>query len=163
MTQDLTINLGEQMLNCRAAGIIVKDNHVLLHKNKKDPYWTLIGGRIQLGEDSAHAVEREFEEELGIPAKADRLLWIVENFFAYRDYPFHEYSFIYLIKDVENKLQVNGEVISHVAGDFIYEWIPLERIEAISLKPDFLREKLVKLPSVPVHLIHKEKISVEAE
>ncbi|PAD20138.1 NUDIX hydrolase [Terribacillus saccharophilus] len=163
MTQDLTIDLGEQVLNCRTAGIIVKDNHVLLHKNKKDPFWTLIGGRIQLGEDSAHAVEREFEEELGISAQAEQLLWVVENFFAYRDRPFHEYSFIYLMKDVESKLQGTGEVISHVAGDFIYEWIPLERIEAISLKPDFLREKLVNLPSAPVHLIHKEIISVDAE
>lgn len=32
--QDLTIELGEQTLNCRTAGIIVKDNHILLHKNK---------------------------------------------------------------------------------------------------------------------------------
>ncbi|MEC0302089.1 NUDIX hydrolase [Terribacillus saccharophilus] len=156
MTQDLTIDLGEQMLNCRTAGIIVKDNHVLMHKNKKDPFWTLIGGRIQLGEDSAHAVEREFEEELGILANAERLLWSVENFFTYKGCPYHEYSFIYLMQDVENRLRGTGEVISLESGEFHYEWVPLEKIEELPIKPDFLRGKLVNLPSASMHLIHKE-------
>lgn len=163
MTQDLTIDLGEQMLNCRTAGIIVKDNHVLLHKNKKDPFWTLIGGRIQLGEDSGQAVEREFEEELGIPVRAKQLLCSVENFFTYKGRPYHEYSFIYLIQDVENSLCGIGEVISPEGGEFHYEWIPLENIGELSIKPDFLGEKLANLPSASVHLIHKEKISVDVK
>lgn len=156
MTRDLTIDLGEQMLNCRTAGIIVKDNHVLLHKNKKDPFWALIGGRIQLGEDSAQAVEREFEEELGILAKAERLLWSVENFFTYKGRPYHEYSFIYLIQDVENRLHGTAEVISPEGGDFHYEWMPLDIIGETPLKPAFLQEKLQQIPSVPEHIIHKE-------
>nr|WP_318540052.1 NUDIX hydrolase [Terribacillus saccharophilus] len=163
MTKDLTIDLGEQMLNCRTAGIIVKDNHVLLHKSKKDPFWTLIGGRIQLGEDSAQAVEREFQEELDIPVKAERLLCSVENFFTYKGRPYHEYSFIYVVQDVENRLHGTEEVISPEGGEFHYEWISLERIGEISLKPGFLSEKLVNLPSAPVHLIHKEKMCEEAK
>lgn len=114
MAQDLTIDLGEQVLNCRTAGIIVKDNHVLMHKNKKDSFWTLIGGRIQLGEDSAQAVEREFEEELGISAKADRLLWSVENFFIYKGRSYHEYSFIYQMQDVEDRLRGTERKKSYV-------------------------------------------------
>ncbi|MFB1100065.1 NUDIX hydrolase [Terribacillus sp. JSM ZJ617] len=156
MTQDLTIDLGEQMLNCRTAGIIVKDSHVLLHRNKKDPFWTLIGGRIQLGEDSGQAVEREFEEELGIRAKVERLLWSVENFFNYRESLYHEYSFIYLIQDVENRLYGTDEVISPEGGEFHYEWIPLERIAEMPLRPAFLQEKLERIPSIPEHIIHKE-------
>ena len=140
MTHDLTIDLGEQMLNCRTAGIIVKDNHVLMHKNKKDPFWTLIGGRIQLGEDSAHAVKREFEEELGILAKAERLLWSVENL-----------------------LRGTGEVISLESGEFHYEWVPLEKMEELPIKPDFLRGKLVNLPLAPMHLIHKETFVAETK
>lgn len=163
MTQDLTIDLGEQMLNCRTAGIIVKDNHVLMHKNKKDPFWTLIGGRIQLGEDSAQAAEREFEEELGVPAKAERLLWSVENFFTYKGRPYHEYSFIYLMQDVENRLRGTGEVISLESGEFHYEWVPLEKIEELPIKPDFLRGKLVNLPSASMHLIHKETFVAETK
>lgn len=163
MTQDLTIDLGEQMLNCRTAGIIVKDNHVLLHKNKKDPFWALIGGRIQLGEDSAQAVEREFEEELGVPAKAERLLWSVENFFTYKGRPYHEYSFIYLMQDVDNRLRGTEEIIAPEGGEFHYEWIPLERLKELPIKPIFLQEKLVNLPSAPVHLIHKENISLETK
>lgn len=163
MTQDLTIDLGEQMLNCRTAGIIVKDNHVLMHKNKKDPFWTLIGGRIQLGEDSAQAVEREFEEELGITAKAEQLLWSIENFFTYKGRPYHEYSFIYLMQDVDDRLHGTEEIISPEGGEFHYEWIPLEKLEELPIKPIFLQEKLVNLPSTPLHLIHKENISVETK
>ncbi|MFS0562226.1 NUDIX hydrolase [Terribacillus sp. 179-K 1B1 HS] len=161
--QDLTIDLGEHVLNCRTAGILIKDNHVLLHKNKKDPFWTLIGGRIQLGEDSVQAAEREFEEELGIPTRAERLLWIVENFFILRNRPFHEYSFIYLMKDVENKLQGTGEVTSLEGGNFLYEWISIDKIKELSLKPDFLKEKLAELPSAPVHLVHKEMVTAVTE
>ncbi|MFP7478854.1 NUDIX hydrolase [Terribacillus saccharophilus] len=156
MKHDLTIDLGEQMLNCRTAGVIVKDNHVLLHKNKKDPFWTLIGGRIQLGEDSAHAVEREFAEELGIPAKAERLLWTVENFFTYKSRPYHEYSFIYLMQDMDNRLGRTEEFLSSEGGEFHYEWIPLEVIGELPIRPEFLREKLQQIPSVPEHIIHKE-------
>jgi 8-oxo-dGTP pyrophosphatase MutT (NUDIX family) len=154
--QDLTIALGEQTLNCRTAGIIVKANHILLHKNKKDPFWTLIGGRIQLGEDSAQAVEREFKEELGITVKAERLLWMVENFFTYRFRHFHEFSFIYLIQDVEDKLTGTSEVISSEEADFQYEWIPFEKVKKLTVKPAFLQEKLLHLPTVLEHLIYKE-------
>jgi 8-oxo-dGTP pyrophosphatase MutT (NUDIX family) len=151
--QDLTIELGEQTLNCRTAGIIVKDNHILLHKNKKDSFWTLIGGRIQLGEDSAQAVKREFEEELGITVEAKRLLWTVENFFTYKSRLYHEFSFIYLLHDVEDKV---AEVVSSQAETFQYEWIPFEKMKELTLKPAFLQKKLLHLPAAPEHLIYKE-------
>ncbi|SDD25462.1 ADP-ribose pyrophosphatase YjhB, NUDIX family [Terribacillus halophilus] len=137
--------------------------HKRLHKNKKDPFWTLIGGRVQLGEDSAQAWEREFEEELGIPARAERLLWIVENFFIFRNRPFHEYSFIYLMMDAENKLQATGEVTAFEDDNFLYEWISIDNIKALSLRPAFLKETLAALPSAPVHLIHKEKLTAVSE
>ncbi|WP_097043456.1 NUDIX domain-containing protein [Terribacillus aidingensis] len=116
----------------------------------------MIGGRIQLGEDSAQAVEREFEEELGITVKAERLLWTVENFFTYKSRLYHEFSFIYLIHDVEDKFREIAEVVSLQAEAFQYGWITFERMKELTLKPAFLQEKLLHLPAAPEHLIFKE-------
>ena len=35
--KDLTIDIGEWRLNCRATAIIIHNNKILLHQNIKDP------------------------------------------------------------------------------------------------------------------------------
>ena len=61
---DLTIDVEDYKLNIRAAGIIMHNNKILAHKNKKVGHYALIGGRIQTGESSAEAVKREVQEEI---------------------------------------------------------------------------------------------------
>lgn len=53
--------------------LIVDHDQAVLALNDRDE-WELPGGRIEIGEDPAACVQREFEEELGIQVSAVTLL-----------------------------------------------------------------------------------------
>ena len=78
---DLTVKDTENMLNIRVAGIITKDNRVLMVKNLRSDYIYSLGGRLKFGESAQQGVVREVYEETGVHMKIDRLGFIHENFF----------------------------------------------------------------------------------
>ena len=70
----------EPRLGCGAA--IVIDGRILLVRRLSDPEagcWGLPGGKVDLYETVAAAVEREINEELGIEIKAGKLLCLVDQ------------------------------------------------------------------------------------
>lgn len=77
---DLTIEVEDYKLNVRAAGIIIHNNKVLTHRNLNSNHYTFIGGRVEIGEDSASTVKREIEEELGKEAEIIEHGGVIENF-----------------------------------------------------------------------------------
>lgn len=62
---DITIDVGDYKLNVRTAGVIIHNGKVLAHKNMNSNHYALIGGRVEVGENSADTVKREIKEELG--------------------------------------------------------------------------------------------------
>ena len=44
---DITIDAGDYKLNVRAAGVIIHNNKVLVHKNVNLDRYALVGGRIK--------------------------------------------------------------------------------------------------------------------
>lgn len=58
-------------LDVRAA--VIKDNSILLVKEKSDGLWTLPGGYADVGLSAAENVEKEVLEEAGIKVSADHL------------------------------------------------------------------------------------------
>lgn len=79
--QDLTIADNKNILNIRVAGIIIKDNRVLMVKNLRSDYIYSLGGRLKFGESARQGVVREVYEETGVKMEIDRLGFIHENFF----------------------------------------------------------------------------------
>ena len=71
-----------KVFNHRAAGIAIRDGHVLICREDDDLYTLLPGGRIEFGEDSRTAMAREIEEELKAPGEVGRLLFTSETFFC---------------------------------------------------------------------------------
>lgn len=55
-------------MNLRAAGIIIKNNQILLmHRRKNDQeYWVIPGGHVEGGETPEQTVQREIKEELSL-------------------------------------------------------------------------------------------------
>lgn len=53
----------------RAAAVILRDGHVLMVRNARDPYYYSVGGAVRLQESAQQAVEREVREECGIFAR----------------------------------------------------------------------------------------------
>jgi 8-oxo-dGTP pyrophosphatase MutT (NUDIX family) len=155
--------------NFRAAAVIVDDGYALLHRASFEDFWSLPGGRVEVGEPSAVTVARELAEELGpaCDARVERLLWVIENFFTYEDERFHELGMYYhvtlgatcsyLAKDrpfegVETDLPLHmGERVQ-----LIYQWFPLDTLANIALFPLALRERLSALPATPELLVEND-------
>ena len=62
---DLTLDVEDYKLNIRAAGIIIHNGKVLVHRNTNSNHYALVGGRVEIGEDSVSTLKREVQEEMG--------------------------------------------------------------------------------------------------
>jgi len=157
------------LFNFRAAAVIVDDGYALLHRASYEDFWSLPGGRVEVGEPSATTVARELAEELGpaCEARVERLLWIVENFFEYEGERVHELGMYYLVtlgascpylaKDRPFD-GVETDLPSHMGERIrlIYQWFPLDTLANIALFPHILRERLSALPATPELLVEND-------
>ena len=100
---DLTINIEDYKLNIRAAVIIIHNNKILVHKNINSDHCTLIGGRVEIGEDSESTVKREVQEELNKEIEITGYVSTIENFFELKGEKFHEILFIHKAEFTNSK------------------------------------------------------------
>lgn len=150
----LTFQTPEGRFNFRVGGVVMRGREMLLHRDPADPFWTLPGGRVEFGEDSADAVRREWAEELAVEPSVRRLLWIAENFFDYRGERYHELLMLYELDLPPDTpfLSATGSFSGFEEGaDLEYAWLDLADDRHV-LRPSFLRDALVSLPAEPVRL-----------
>lgn len=100
---DLTVAVGDGVLNVRVGAIIIKDNKVLMVGNEHADYLYSVGGRVKMGETAEEAIRREVHEETGVNMEVDRLGFIHENFFVgdtgkAKDKKVYEISFFFYMK-----------------------------------------------------------------
>ena len=69
------------MLRVRVAGILIKDNKLLLieHTKEKSIYYLLPGGGVEPMETLKDALIREFKEELAISVSVGRIMQVVQS------------------------------------------------------------------------------------
>jgi ADP-ribose pyrophosphatase YjhB (NUDIX family) len=154
------IAIASDHLNYRVAGVCVHEDHVLLHREAKDDFWVMPGGRPHLYESSRDALIREMDEEIATRVEVPRLLWVVENFFEYFGERFHEIAFYYQMSLPEDSPYRDvGVDFTGQEGDvtLLFHWFPIDEIERVRLYPTFLRTALSTLPESPVHLIHVDQ------
>ena len=85
----LVIKRKGERFTVRAAGVCVRDEHVLLQTEDLMDFWVLPGGRNEMGERTADTVQRELWEETGLAVTVGDLLWVMENYFTYEGKAFH--------------------------------------------------------------------------
>lgn len=155
---DAVFKMERVVFNYRVAAILIQNDHILIHKQVNDDYWSLPGGRVVVLEDSKTSLIREMNEELGYQVAVEKLLWVTENFFEYGDSDFHELGFYYFIS-------LKEEVPSFQIGNFhglegerlVYRWVPISELEHIKLVPEFLRTSLKEIPESTQHFIIRQK------
>ncbi|MFT4040707.1 MAG: NUDIX hydrolase [Thermomicrobiales bacterium] len=143
----------------RAAGICLRDEHVLLQTEARLDFWVLPGGRCDLGETTAHTVAREFHEETGLEVAVGDLLWVMENFYAEGRKAFHEIAFYYRVTLPDSVPPPREQ--PEFAGQegetpLLFRWFPVAELERVRLFPTVFRQALHQLPTSPVHLIHHD-------
>lgn len=155
---DISVKLQDDYrLNIRAAAIITHNNKILMHKDVNSDYYALLGGRVELGEDSTQTIKREILEEMGKEIEIKGYAATIENFFEGDEYKTHEIQFVYKAEFVNEEDKELQKTIKNIEGkDYLqYEWLDLSRISEYPIKPQVVKEML-KEDSYPVHKINKD-------
>lgn len=138
MNEDLNVQF-----NFRVAGIIVDGNNYLIQHSGDDPYYSLVGGRVELSEDTATSLIREIEEEVNIKVNLDdlKLIDVVENFFYLKGRDFHELLFIYRV-DV-SKYNLDKEPINTLdKKDSVNTWFSYNEMLDLNIQPKLIKDIL---------------------
>lgn len=147
---DLTFRLPEGTFNFRVAAVMVNDGKLLVMQDTESPYWYLPGGRVQLHETAEAALLRELQEELGVEARVERPLWLVQNF--YREdvnrEQYHELG-LYVLTDVTGTglLERGEEFSTREAGQVnTFRWVAFGQLREMYLYPLFIKQAIFSLP-----------------
>lgn len=152
---DVTFKTPEGVFNYRVCGLLVHENKLLTMKNvvngQEADYAYLPGGRVHLHETAEEAILREMEEELNIPAKIARPLWLNESFFPAenRETNVHELCFYFLMDHTGTDLLSYGQQFyryDEANNQFVFEWTPFEKLKEMNVYPGFIKEAIFDLP-----------------
>jgi ADP-ribose pyrophosphatase YjhB (NUDIX family) len=147
---------GGTIFQVRVGGVAVSGGRVLLHRTAGEPFWSLPGGRLEVGETAAEALGREMREEISADVQVGDLLWLVENFFEHwaLDGPpggaaaqHHEVGLYLEMRLPEHLERVDSFAGAELAGtpdEFALEfrWFPQDEVAALDVRPLALRERL---------------------
>lgn len=134
---DCTFNTPEGKFNLRVGAVITDGKRVLVGKDSRVDFYTVVGGRVKLGETAEAAVLREIREETGVSTEIDRLYSISEKFFRFDGIAYHELEFLFLIKPFDISL-IDETAIQCDGADQRLVWLDSTK------KPD--------MPVFPKHL-----------
>lgn len=153
---DITIELEEYILNIRASVVIIHDDKVLVHRNINSNHYALVGGRVQLGEDSIETVKREIKEKMGKEIEIIGYISTIENFFTMNGKKYHEIEFVHLAEFKEERDKLIQDTIKNIEGkDYLqYEWIERKKIDQVPLMPVKI-QSILKDGRYPLHVIDK--------
>ena len=153
---------GNRRFNYRVVGVAIHNDSVLLHRADHEPFWTLPGGRAEHGETAEQTIKREMLEELRTDVHVDRLLWVVENFFEYEGWSYHELALYFLVRFRPGSAPLCSEAFDGAEADLPlrFKWFPVRReaLVALPLLPAFLPQALTELPRSAVHVVHRDAV-----
>ena len=155
---DLTFKTEHGRFNYRVGAIIIRDNHLLMVKNEKAPYYYSVGGRVKFGESSEAAVLREIKEELGVDATIERAVFLNESFFTEQisGEDFHEVSMYYLVNLPETEKDFECLSITENGAKESLHWLDIASLKKVQAYPEFLASELPNLPTSLKYLVERQ-------
>ncbi len=116
-----------------AAVIFDEHRRILLLKRAKGPYWSLPGGRMDVGESAAGCCIRETREETGLETEVVRIIGVYSDPTSIVAYPDGnvQQSFVVLFE----ARVVGGEFTGCEEAEELY-WISREELDSFAVIPD---------------------------
>ena len=154
---DITIDVDNYKLNVRAAGVMIHNDKILVHRNVNSDHYALIGGRVEIGENSVDTVKREIKEELGKDIEIIGYISTIENFFEMKGSKYHEIMFVHKIEFINKEDKKIEYTMKNIEGkDYLqYEWIERNQIDQVPLMPEKIKSVL-KNRKYHSHIINRD-------
>ena len=155
MNKDWLFTGDGYICDLRTAGVLIRDDMILVQRDRDGKEYALPGGHVRIGETTADALIREYKEETGADIKCRRLLWTEECFWKWNGRDAHNITFYYLIElCVNSDIQIMDEFVSHKDNsNVLIGWMPIENLKNIIIYPDFIKDEIHNLDTAPKHFI----------
>ena len=140
MDSDICFEKNNMVFNYRVAGVIKKNDKLLVQKSTKVKHATFLGGRCNLGEDSKKTIIREIKEETGFDVKIVKEIGMIENFFtsSYDGRKYHEILVIYELEFLDKKVY-DLDQINSIEGNkskyLNFVWMSIDDLKKSSFHP----------------------------
>ncbi|MDK2941601.1 MAG: hypothetical protein PWP56_1114 [Acetobacterium sp.] len=162
MNHDILYRSEEFIFSYRIAGVLVKNERILLQKPRNDDGYSIPGGHVRRGETSQEALIREFKEEINADIQVERLLFVGENFFPWGNRPCQQISLYYhiLLRD-DTQIPLEGvfkviDELENMQIDLDFCWILLSELKKVKFYPTNLVDDLITLPENVKHFVFKQ-------
>ena len=104
---DILFHTDKFVFSYRVAGILLRNNKILLQKPTNDAKYAIPGGHVGFGETNAQTLIREFKEEIEVDITVGALKWVAESFFPWGDKSCHQICLYYEIA-LKDETQIGG-------------------------------------------------------
>lgn len=94
MEKDWLFSTDEYICELRTVVVLVKENKILVQKDRNGNEYALPGGHVKIGETLENGLIREITEEIGVKIKCNRLLWSEECFWEWNKKQVHKYCLL---------------------------------------------------------------------
>lgn len=137
--------------------VVIHNGKVLVHRNVNSDHYALVGGRVEIGEDSVTTLKREIQEEMGKEIEITGYVATIENFFEMKGSKFHEIMFVHraeFTNEQDKKIEYTINIIE--GEDYLqYEWIEIDKIDDYPIVPQIIK-KVLQEGKFPVHKINND-------
>ena len=157
MDKDWLFATEEYICDLRTVGVLIRDNKILVQRDRDGNEFALPGGHVKIGETLENGLIREYKEETGADILCKRILWSEECFWEWNGKHAHNIAFYYLIELCEGSvIPDNDEFVSHKDNcNVVLGWMPIDEIQDVIIYPVFLKKEIYNLNEYPKHFVSK--------
>lgn len=155
MQKDWLFATNEYICDVRVAAVLIRDNRILVQRDRDGCEYALPGGHIKIGETLEDGLIREMMEEMGVQIACRRQLWSEECFWEWKGRQAHNLAFYYLIEPCEDlTIPEDGEFVSQKDNcNVVIGWMPVEEIQNATIYPAFIKEEIFHLDGPMKHFV----------
>lgn len=157
MEKDWLFVTDEYICDLRTVAVLIKDEKILVQRDKNGSEYALPGGHIKIGETLENGLIREIMEEMGVQIECKRLLWSEECFWEWNGKQAHNIAFYYLINLCDDfDIPDNGEFVSQKDNcNVVIGWMPIDQLQNVTIYPEFLKKEIHHLNEPIKHFVSK--------
>ena len=143
--------------NFRSVGVLIRNNKILVQREKDGTEYALPGGHVKIGETSEESLIREYKEETGADIVPDRLIWIEEVFWKWDNKDTHGIAFYFLISLKEDSDIPDDYFEFHKDYcNVLLKWVSFNEMKQLKIYPVFIKEKIDNISDSIEHFISYE-------